>query len=165
MNLGMPIWMGATPISVTNTSVLRSPEQALCVGMEWEGVPSSSGIPIGELVTQEGLQEPFAKDSTHTGHLRTADPIPTHWQAESGGSHKRPGWQKWLRSVACTRQPASRGHLAHPRLEGGKKPPWGQQKATAGGREPCKGGGPGKGRWSHLTVGFHCTHVITHTLC
>lgn len=81
MDLGIP---GATPISVTNTSVHQSLEQVLYVGTEWEGVPSSSGtssgsgISIEELVTQEGLQEQFAKDSTHTGHLRTADPIPTH---------------------------------------------------------------------------------------
>lgn len=132
------------------------------------GTPCGSGIPSEELVTQEGLQEQFAKDSTHTGHLQTADPIPTHWQAESGGSHKRRGsWQKWFQKCGLC-PPGS--------LQG---PPGLFAKASRGPREeatlgPAAGegrrqravqGGTGKGRGGPLTVVFHCTHIITHTWC
>lgn len=95
------------------------------------GTLCGSGIPIGELVTQEELQEQFAKYATHTGHLRTANPIPTHWQAESVGSQKRMGsWRKWLQKCGLYPTGSLQGPPGH--TQGSR------EKATLG---PAEGEG------------------------
>lgn len=125
------------------------------------GASCGSGIPIEELFTQEGLQEQFAKDSTHRSPPNSrSDPNPlagaSLWGHTQDGAPGRSG----SKSVVCTQQAASRGHLGTPKAHGGERPPWTQQKAKAGGRESCKGhDGSGKGRWSHKRgVSLHTCH-------
>lgn len=101
----------------------------------------------------------------HTGHLRTADPIPTHRQTESVGSHRRRGsWQKWLQK--CGLYPTGSlqgppGHTQGSREKATSDPAEGEgrrQRAVQGARRARKR------QMESLTMELHCTHVGTHTL-
>lgn len=130
------------------------------------GTSCGSGIPIEELFTQEGLQEQFAKDSTHRSPPNSrSDPNPLAGGSLWGHTKDRAPGRSGSRSVVCTGQEASRGHLGTPKARG--------EKATL---DPAEGKGRRQravqgARWARkrqiesLSVVFHCTHIITHTLC
>lgn len=120
------------------------------------------------MVTPKDCKCPSKRIPVHTGVTSTAGPIPNPLAGEGWWSHTRNtgSWQTWLWKSGLYPTDRPSGTMWRTFKASRQRPPWTQQKVEAGGRGPFKGhDGPGKSRSGHLTVMFHCTHIINTLVC